>query len=1270
MITSNYQRDRHNILVPKSKSDFKYSDGDEIEEKILSCLKNTRDLSVASDELRAKIWDWASEYHFSPTRANLLIPFNLKQFSNILEIGPGCGAITRLFGERGNHVIALEGSYRRAQITAERCRDLSNVQVVCDSFQDFKIDKQFSCVSMIGVLEYAPRFFESADPVQEALSKANELLDENGVLIIAIENQLGLKYFNGCREDHIGKLFAGINDLYDPNGAVTFGKEELEKKIAAAGFSQTEFVYPFPDYKLPQLLIREEAFKCDQLSVGNIIGQYADRDYLGFAEKNLLENLVWPVLARNQLVQNLANSFLVFAFKGNSSLDDLTSPWLQKSYCGHRKKQYLTENTFLLEESKLTVDRSYLYPLLAENSSHETNNIKHHIGPSDFFHGEPFNQSWLKNLFGDQPFLRYIEYLKPWVDFLKANTINGEKERDAKTGRYLPGNYFDCTPFNLIISTDGKINYFDREWEITESLEFEFIVFRGIYHDLLRYRYWYQRTGLFGDLTTIEWIEKVFAELSISITEEDILTGFLEKELMFQQEINGIFDKYNSHINANDCLTLMRESLINEKGPLLPGMVDSINSPKILSLEIEKRNLEKERDTIRKHYEMMSQIRDNLERESDVLQRQINGYQNDIRWRMGRVVAYFPRKVKSALRRTLLLKKDLIRMLFRIVYHRRLKQRFLEKGKTGVDELLEELESQRIYGKWYGRHYRLNKADRKQIRRHIDSFKQKPLISFIIPTYNTPEKWLRKAIESVMNQLYPFWELCIVDDASTDPNVRKVIQKYARNDNRIKPIYRSSNGHISVASNTGLENATGDFVALLDHDDEITVDALYYVANEITKYPDAHLFYSDEDKLDIDGNLAGPYFKTDWNPDLIYSHNFVCHLGVYRRDILEKIGGFREGFEGAQDWDLCLRFVDQINPEQIRHIPKILYHWRMIPGSTGLDIKYKRYALTAAQQAIEESLQRNGKLADVQYHVHNEYFSAFRVKYVLETEPKVSLIILTRDMLYLLKKCIDSILSKTTYSNYELLIVDNGSQEEETLSYLKEISENGNIRIIRDERPFNFSALNNMAVKETNADVVGLINNDIEILDGDWLREMVSFAVRREVGAAGCRLLYPNDTVQHAGVLVGLGGSAGHAHKHFPAFHPGDNGRAMLIQNFSAVTAACIIMRRDVYQEVGGMDEENLTVAFNDVDFCLKIREAGYLITYTPFAELYHHESASRGYEDTLPKIVRSEKEKAFLANRWGEKLQIDPYYNPNQTLDREDLSPAEPPRFLKPWKE
>lgn len=539
-----------------------------------------------------------------------------------------------------------------------------------------------------------------------------------------------------------------------------------------------------------------------------------------------------------------------------------------------------------------------------------------------------------------------------------------------------------------------------------------------------------------------------------------------------------------------------------------------------------------------------------------------------------------------------------------------------------------------------------------------------PLVSVLMPVYNTPETWLRRAIDSVHAQTYTHWQLCIADDASTAAHVRPLLEAAARQDSRIKVVFRDRNGHISRASNSALELATGEFIALLDHDDELAPDALAEVVRTLAQRPDADVVYSDEDKIDEQGRRFSPYFKPDFLPDLFLGQNYLTHLAVYRASLLRAVGGFRAGFEGSQDWDLALRAIEQTSPERVVHIPKVLYHWRAIPGSTALTLDQKNYHVAAARKALEEHLARTGRTATLE-PVPGDHW---RLRHPLPSPaPRVSIVIPTRNGVRHLRRCLDSIFARTTYPNFEVVVVDNGSDDPATLAYFREIA--GKVRILPYPHPFNYSAINNYAVKQTAGELVALLNDDLEIITADWLEEMASQALRPEIGCVGAMLYYPDDTIQHAGVILGVGGLggvdgvAGHAFKKFPRDTDGYFNRARVVQNYSAVTAACLVIRRAVFEQVGGLDEKHLAIAFNDVDFCLKVRAAGYRNLWTPFAEFYHHESASRGAENTPAKQMRFKGEIDTMLERWGPLLRADPAYNPNLSLETEDFALAWPPR-------
>ena len=563
------------------------------------------------------------------------------------------------------------------------------------------------------------------------------------------------------------------------------------------------------------------------------------------------------------------------------------------------------------------------------------------------------------------------------------------------------------------------------------------------------------------------------------------------------------------------------------------------------------------------------------------------------------------------------------------------------------------------YPEWIRRFDTPSELERSLTDKRTRKFELTPTISLLMAVYNPNSVWLADAIKSVFNQTYLNWELCIADDASTDSEIRKTLLHYAEKDSRIKVVFRTENGHIATASNSALALASGEWTALLDQDDVLSEHALFWVVDTINKFPNCQLIYSDEDKIDELGNRSEPYFKSDWNAALMLSQNMFSHLGVYATTLIKSVNGFQSGFEGSQDHDLVLRCIEKIDATQIQHIPKVLYHWRIHADSTAYSVDTKPYARVAGERAINEHLARLGVAASAE-SVGNGY----RVRYALPAVlPLVSLIIPTRNSLNLLRQCVESILTKTTYTNYEIIVVDNGSDDRATLRYLDELALKPNVQVLRDAQPFNYSALNNAAVKLARGSVVGLVNNDIEVISPDWLTEMVSHALRPEVGAVGARLWYSDDTLQHAGVVLGIHGVAGHVHRFLPRGDVGYRGRAALIQSFSAVTGACLVVRKALYEAVGGLNEVELQVACNDIDFCLRLREAGYRNIFTPYAELYHHESSSRGFDDTPIKQARSAKEVAYMHQRWGDALRNDPAYSPNLTLDAEDFSLAWPPR-------
>ena len=571
-----------------------------------------------------------------------------------------------------------------------------------------------------------------------------------------------------------------------------------------------------------------------------------------------------------------------------------------------------------------------------------------------------------------------------------------------------------------------------------------------------------------------------------------------------------------------------------------------------------------------------------------------------------------------------------------------------------VDDTSDVWERDASYDRWLLEH-RVRPADVQRMRDLLPLLPRTPTFSVLMPVYETPERFLRAAIESVQLQAYPHWELCIADDASPSQHVRRVLEECAADDPRIRVVFRETNGHIAANSNSALALASGDFVALLDHDDLLAVDALFENALVINRFDDVDIIYSDEDKIDDAGRRRDPYFKPDWSPDSLLSRNYVSHLGVYRRSLLDGIGGFRLGFEGSQDYDLLLRASERAR--RVEHIPRVLYHWRIHEDSTASSRGQKSYAYDSAMRALSEALERRSEPGVVQ-PADVRLPGTYVIRYHLQAPGLVSIIVPTRNHGADVDRCLRSVFERSTYQNVEVVLVDNGSTDPESLRVFGAWAEREPERLVLlpYDVPFNFSRINNVAVARSTGTYVLLLNNDTEAITPDWIEAMIEQAQRPAIGAVGAKLLYDDGTVQHAGVIVGLGGVAGHSHKYAQRDEPGYFGTLQTTNNFSAVTAACLMIRRSVYDEVGGLNEE-LAIAFNDVDFCLRVQQAGYRNVYLPHVELYHHESKSRGAENTPEKMERFLREQRYMRERWMTDREPDPYYNRNLTLQTENFA-------------
>lgn len=1580
LIDSGYMlAEKISIFMKPGYAGIAYSDGDTIENRIANIIAKAQDLSIFSRELAVQCTDWPSLYHLSGTRANILRPFHsiLKQ-ANVLEIGAGCGAITRYLGESGANVLALEGSPRRAAIARSRTRDLENVTVVADKFDQFQCDLRFDIITLIGVLEYAALFTDGENPVVSMLTRVRELLKPKGRLILAIENQLGLKYFAGAAEDHTGEPMLGIEGRYSTKGPRTFGRKALATKLQQAGFINQQFMAPFPDYKLPTSILTEQGFNCDTFDTAALCWQSVRRDPQLPSSLVFAPELAWSVVDANNLTLELANSFLVVAQTSIEAEHDNSILAYHYSTNG-RHSRYCKEILFIQQSND---DIELIYnPLDSKlTRSEEGHFILFNIPyTAKYIYGKPLSLKLLQIVTRDNWHVREIgDFLQLYLTIIKSFLAKQDNPVDIESiTSLLPGTCFDLIPQNIICLPDQTYQIFDQEWTLKDSMPIGWLLFRTLsqlMHNITRFGK--QSTKVLG--TYLDFFLASFESAGFTVTKND-LEFFLDMETQIQIIIHGydnlsapiftwtlqtpfpnqsldiarkdqkqililknkvdnlqieklryetalnFIPKYLSNseivsqINCNQArsfskranliartkLTLDRFSQKNryqlrqliqllEKIPLFdanyycqldPNIAKSKNNPihhyffhgvregrnpnpyfftfwylteypdvassginpllhfllygaqegrnpnpYFLTRWYQKNYPEVQSSTQHPllHYlnnykngivkpnpyfdpawytqTYLSTNQNNSEPFAHFLQQHHNTSYNpnphfDSQWylrtypwveRLGlnplqhfisfsaqektnpnpyfdsqwyeeeypesktgeiSAFAHYLSHIKDGgFNPNPYFDTDWYRSsypdiiandsdpLLHFILHGANEYRnpgpffntawylnkypdvkesgmnpllhFLEFGafecrdpypefdtnwylsnnpeilEDNLPPLLHYIQKRKKEGKlthdparvvnnknlkytywrdleytrWHERLFGLTDVDRKIMKNHVNDFSYTPLLSVLMPVYNPPIKFFIDAIESIKNQIYSNWELCIADDASTDPEVKQILTRYSQEDPRIKVVFRNNNGHISKASNSALEIVSGEFFALLDHDDLLTEDALFWVVESLQRHPDADLIYSDEDKIDEKSVLQSPYFKPDWDPFLFLGQNFFSHLGVYRTSLVREIGGFRLGFEGSQDYDLVARCVEKISPNNIIHIPRVLYHWRIVEGSTASNINEKPYAQISAEKIINEHLKKininataitNPEIGSMQSIVCNNNI----------TFPLVTIIIPTRNNHYSIKNCIESIFRLTENISYEIIIVDNGSDEIETINYLKSLDSRKNVSIIHDNGQFNFSRLNNRAAKLAQGEVLILLNDDTEIINSDWLTELVQLTLLPDVGAVGAKLYYDDYTIQHAGVILGIGGCASHVYLGEPKTSDGYFANLHLLRGYSVVTAACLAVQTFKYWQVNGLDEDLFGVGYNDVDFCLKLNRYGYQNLWNPRAKLFHFESVSRGKDDTPEKQKRFWNEISILKKRWPHAFYNDAAYNPNLTLQNVHYTFADIPR-------
>lgn len=1279
-----FQKNEETMLwSPQNMRDFAYSDGDKSENYILETINNASDLSVDSEELSEFIVDWPSTYHLSSVRSNLLRPFqHWMKGKRILEIGCGCGAISRYLGENAAEVVSVEGSYRRASIARSRCRDLSNVTVICAPSDTLPDLGEFDAVLLIGVLEYA-RVFIGENGEQHLLQACKARLKNDGKLFVAIENKLGIKYFAGAREDHVNIPMFGINNSYDEQSVVTFGRKELLNVLKEAGFKDTLEYIPLPDYKLPCAVVTPLGWKEYSKELSQLAVESAHK------EKQLVPQHLFSIeqgiknIWNNEIAADLSSSFLMVSAidKQDAIHQDVAAIYYSDERNADKKKNV----EFIQTKEGLSVS----------SGSNQDGDLER------FIYGQSLWADLLRII--NRPHWRIEElaaWAKGWLDQLQLKAkVSLETDKDI----LLPESYLDALPFNVIRKDNGEFIFFDQEWHATETITLGYVAYRGIYHSLLRVtsagnsRYCNSRN--IADITTA-----ILNAIGFSCSNADSL-NYLKKESSFLAKIQ--------HKNAEDIYTTLKEFSLSLRAELW----QDLNDYNLLMTHAENEkihaqaHIEELEKTLQAEEENVVRLRKELNQLNALYNDQthlLNQYRHDVEtilssasWKLSAPFRVAGRHVPSKFRQPA--KRIFFRFFYlgqkikmksgevirqTVLHNSSLKTRVRDVSRSFYLRLPERYKDKalklaiKVRPSWFRHHPAMNQAlyeqgiinnskgiqpvflshssngsysfsDRPDEYVYIPAKKPnylddiinelnvKPVFSIIVPIYNTPLDLLKLMVKSVEDQWYENWELVLANDCSPDPEIAPALN--ALKDSRIKVIHMEENQGIAGATNVAIDNASGDYIVFLDHDDELTEDCLFEFAKRINE-EDPDFIYSDEDKFTPEGNYSQPHFKPDWSPDTMMGTMYTCHAACVRLSIAQQLGGLRSEFNGCQDWDFILR-LSEIT-QKISHIPKVLYHWRIIPASVASDITAKPYVLAASKAVREDALKRRG-IEGVVEELPG-YFGYFRVNYSLRSETLISIIIPTRDNHEVLARCIDSINAKTAWNNYEIVIVDNGSQKDETLAYLDKINLKNHISVVRHDRPFNFSELNNIGVSHAKGTLLLFLNDDTEVLQEDWLNRLGGYAQQKHIGAVGAKLVYADGhTIQHTGVLNLQTGPV-HAYIGHDKNNPGYFLRNQIEYNWLAVTGACLMIERKKFQSINGFDE-SFPIAYNDVDICMRLVENGYYNVMCQAVTLIHHESVSRGLDHMdAEKLKRLQNELSRLNSKHPQYFQHDPFYNVN----------------------
>jgi glycosyltransferase involved in cell wall biosynthesis/protein-L-isoaspartate O-methyltransferase len=1226
----------------------------ELSEAVLDVFAKADDKSLFSLDIEALAVTDQLMSALTSDRFRFLQNFNLSRVNTVLDIAEDFGGLAHFMADNVGQIESLKIDSNLAKISAKRCANKHNVCHISADLEKLVFRPNHYDLIVIGQLELLQLTQTS---LKALLNKLQASLSQHGVLVInAINSQRLTKWFDA---NSANQQSVDFSDLYithiGSEKVIELNRKQLRDHVLDCNFAAVDIYAGFSNGEQNQALFSEDYLTASVNSLNHFY-------QLGsISNPRINEYLVYKrLLDEKQNLVDYAKSFVLLAGASSTAVRQL----YDDDFChfpNRQKKprcQLITSRT----RSAQKVKRQAAYPNLGTQASLLTQATQ----PQPYYKGSILADDWLSAVL-KQDHRCFEDLLQEYNDWLSS----------AELGKSISRKVFEIVPSKIVLNQRGG----QRGYQLIGALRSldnklkgpfgpEFLLFRALYWFIQENRAVVSHYALNNDIYTTGMF---IVEYMPSVFQVDELEKFAQLEQHIQQQLyqTSLNSAISQALSESFSQSSSKPSSVSCDAPtseLQQRTIDSQNtalvgqSHRVKQLRIDNRHQTQRISDILEHRADLVEQSKQQQQSSDDLVAKLRAEIDHLHERLhaqhvrndelhGYLLMRPTTRAKRVARRTVnrLTGKPLID----------------PSPKLPSQEVLEEVvESPLPRGELIGQNTEdyqlwisentLDQAGIEAAKVDIESMPIKPLFSILVPIYNTDPEYLLPMIESVQNQIYPHWQLCLVDDCSPKSYLKRILEHEALQDERISIQLNDVNQGISVTTNDALAMARGDYIALLDHDDEISIDALYENAKVINATPDVGLIYSDEDKLDMQGKRLEAYFKPDYSPDLLHTNNYICHFTVIKKSIADQLGGFREGLDGSQDHDIIIRSAAAA--ERIVHIPKILYHWRKIPGSTAVTYDSKSYAWEAGRKAVEDQLKKEESGVRVEFGSLKGTYRVFRQ---IKGQPLVSIVIPFKDKPELLDSCLNSILNRSSYKNIEIIGVSNNSEQALTFERMKHYAEaDPRIRFVEKNVPFNFSAICNYGVTQATGEYIVLLNNDIEIISPDWIERLLEHAQRDNIGAVGGKLLFADGCIQHAGVVAGMVGAAGHPHKFFPDNHIGYHGRLHMVYNVSAVTGAMLMVKKSKYQEVGGLDEQHLAVAYNDIDLCLKLLDKGYLNVFTPHAKATHYESISRGYEDTDEKVQRLLKEQNHFLTTWADFLQAgDPYYNPNLSLKNERFS-------------